>query len=84
MLKFSGFADLTSCLGESGIKPEGKESFHARQRKACEMPTCLLAGDFPYALNASKASESTQMHRHARQPDLASQESAVGMRKSRH
>ena len=60
MLKFSGFADLTSCLGEKAARRrpiEAKETAtKARQREDIEeMLTCLLARELPYALHASKA-----------------------------
>ena len=59
MLKFSGFADLTSCLGKEGAigRPiEIKRLLTAKQREDIEeMLTCLLARELPYALHASKA-----------------------------
>ena len=59
MLKFSGFADLTSCLGREaaiGRQIEIKKLLTAKQREDIEeMLTCLLAGELPYALDASKA-----------------------------
>ena len=68
MLKFSGFADLTSCLGEKAAKRrpmDTKEITRSETKKDIEkMLTCLLARELPYALHASKA-RGTQMHRHA-------------------
>ena len=59
MLKFSGFADLTSCLGEKAARRrpiETKEAAHSETKKDIEkMLTCLPAREFPYALDASKA-----------------------------
>jgi hypothetical protein len=60
MLKFSGFADLTSCLGRKGPKDLEKEKPpRADNGEAHEMLTWLLAKEFPYTLNASKAPRST-------------------------
>ena len=56
MLKFSGFADLTSCLGRSpkGLWMEGLPS-QATQQKASETLCKLYAAKDPHALDASGA-----------------------------
>ena len=73
MLKFSGFADLTSCLegkqtppleeGGGCSKPVAKSS--PRQRKNTEMFNKLLALQTSDALDASEAAQGALTHRNA-------------------
>ena len=58
MLKFSGFADLTSCLGREDARASrdrGASQSETTEKHA--MLTWLFAKEFPYALDASKAHE---------------------------
>ena len=87
MLKFSGFADLTSCLGEKAAKRrpmETKGTAQSETKKDIEKTlTCLTARGLPYALDASKAEALRCTNTHRQQlPDK--QEDAAGMIRSRH
>ena len=65
MLKFSGFADITSCLGREAERPLKGESHQAQVNEAtCEMSIQLIAMEFPYALDALGA-RSSLTHKHA-------------------
>ena len=65
MLKFSGFADLTSCLGREAERPLKGEAPQARDNEAtCKMSIQLLAMEFPCALDALGA-RSSLTHKHA-------------------
>ena len=59
MLKFSGFADLTSCLGKRRPKPpvETKETAHSETKRRHREDAHLFARQRadPYALHASKS-----------------------------
>ena len=88
MLKFSGFADLTSCLGEKAAKRrpmETKGTAQSETKKDIEKTlTCLTAREFPYALDASKAEALRCTDTHRQHLPDESQESAAGMIRSRH